>query len=396
MTKTVLGVGKNPAAKRHHLHAVTDGNVAICDKRTGDLVIDDDKTCEQITCSKCLAHSAVKVLTSGVKPKTETPPVDKDIGLTSATPTPKKKKAKKKTSAKKVAEMKKAADKDLAKDFKQTAAKKKAKEKPEPKKKKAKAKKPSGDFVAHLKAGRYKVHHLPSERDFFDNIEPEVISFVLEALNSLPVRWLKGETLPENYITDCRDAVTGVYKAKKMEVPEHLIRPKKKIKKKKKPEPKPDDPKVGDKKNIKGTTCRYDGDRWVAVRDPIKRRKKAEEKPKRVIKRRAPKEPEKPKRVIKRRQLDEIQKLFGRLPGSPAHAILAMVNEGSTVGEIAKSISKKFKISQSKAKAKLLAVVRKTARKQGFDILHILSGENESRDYYQIFHDETLMASRKR
>ena len=348
MTKPVLGVGKNPAAKSSHIHAITDGNVAICDKRTANLENDSNLSVADVTCTKCAAYSGVKALFEKA-----TAPAP-DVGLTAGIPSkPAKKKAEKKAPAKK---------------------------KKEPAKKK---KKPSGDFVAHLKAGRYRVHHIPSERDFFDNIEPEVISFVLEALNGLPVRWLKGTKLPENYITDCRDAVAAVYKSKKMKPPEHLTRPKKKIKKKKKPKPKPDDPVKGDKKNINGTTCRWDGDRWVAIRDPIKRRnKKVEEKPKRSIKRRAKKE--KPKRVIKRRPVDEIQKLFGRIPGSPAHAILAMVNEGGVVGDIAKSVSKKFKIPQVKAKAKLLAVIRKTARKQGFDIIHHISGKGEMFDYYEI------------
>jgi hypothetical protein len=367
-----LKVGKSEKGKVLHLLFEHDGKVQDrphCDKRQTGLVVVKGAGVAEITCAKC---SKLKIVQDTLEKATApTPPANKEIGLTAA---PVKAKPKAKPKPKK-------------------------KSKPKPKATKAPAKKAEDyDFVSQKKGDKFNIYHLPSKRNFFENLPGPVVDFAVSNLNDMEMRWSDSkEKIPPGFVSKCREALVAAYEKAELPVPKFAIDKKSKSKAKKK-EKKVTTRKFkkGDELMLNDVLHEYDGKNWAPKKEKrkIKRRKKVEpEKAKRVIKRRVKAaEKEKPKRKIKRRSKpvyeNEFQNELAEIGFRPGHAPASIAEyiadeDGARFDEVIEMLMDRFKISEKRAVAKTHRIVRKLARQFGYPIV-ITMGESENEDHYKL------------
>lgn len=332
----LIGIGKGASGKGH-VHAIREGNSALCDKRTINLVVDKKLKNADVTCPKCAKHSLVT--------GTATVP------------------AKKKTPAKSKPTTKKA--------------------------------KQDNHFVAGQKKNScYRIHHVPSGKDFFDNIDERVALIALEDLNNMDQKWEKGEALPENFIYNCRMIVKDSYKKIKIRPPEHLTKKLRKQKKKK--------PKKGDRQRFAVTADPkakkkvyevrvFDGKEWIPEKEWNQIQESLKKKTKTKIRRRQRKAEKaekaaKPKRTIRRR---ENKNQYGQTLGKPPAILAEMLEEGYTLRHYLAALINQFGFSSSEAMSKFKGFIRKHVRKRGVIVTHIMAGTEQLDDYYAVAAEET-------
>lgn len=360
----LIGYGQSP--KGMVIHAIVEGNTALCDKRQVGLVVNKKATADNVTCAKCSKHSLVKSIATGKK----------DFGLMSGLPVAK--------------------------------AKPKPKPKPKPTPAKAPPKKVEPkkvedyDFVSQQKGSTFNIYHRPSKKAFFEGIPVKVIDIAVSKMNDMEIRWTDiNHAVPKNFLSGCRTALREAYEEANLEPPRFTLeveaeKPKKKAKKKVTPKQKTEKFKKGDELNLNGVLHVYNGKKWVKkkVQKPkrvIKRRAGKAEKPKRTIKRRKKKvETKKPKRVIKRREKRELSEFelllqsFGMSPNcGPATIVEHLENDGATFGQIAQALVDNYKITEKRAKGKIKRIVRKLARVYHQEII-VTMGESEDDDHYRL------------
>jgi hypothetical protein len=282
--------------------------------------------------------------------------------------------------------------------------------------KKVSAKPKSKGDTAHFVASKrqnscYVIHHTPSGKDFFDNIDQRVTPLALEMLNDFEQKWEKDEPLPEHFIHNIREIVKAAYKSFKIKPPKHLTEKLRKQKKRK--------AKEGDRQRVKINgkfviqvfsekkkdwileaeylaASQAKVDKAKAKAKKVKAKAGKKKKPKTVIRRRQPKEKQEVKGSgkIKRREKAEGNG-HGQILGKPPAVVADMMYKGATLQEIVYELKSQFGLSEKRAIAKVKGLTRKFVRAKGFLINISMKSDNIMNDHYRIVGKESRESKTK-
>ncbi|MGD9156880.1 MAG: hypothetical protein PVG39_00600 [Desulfobacteraceae bacterium] len=396
------------------VHIIVDDVFTLCDRKR-EMLPEDDKTVNNVSCKKCMRGAVYKGLiqAAGIsakegieveQPKKEAAgkinPSDHSDAEKAAGATHKdiKKEAaakkKKQTPKKEVTKKKKpksapAGKKKDSKPIKETKEEKpelplndpaatENKEEPDKNQLLMLANMLSsikGQFMAEMKANfTYRIKHVAGDRIFFDGVKHEVVSQALLLLNNIKESW-DGKALPsQEFLSKARLAFGQAHKLAGCDYPESLQKEADKKKQKQAADEK-DEKKSEDKPEPKKTLTRLP-----------KRRKKKDKKEAttKLPRRRQKRDKEESASATLPRRRKKTETLFGKRAGTPIYSIANAIKEKpirkATLLELLK---KEHGMDDKRAKSKFASTIRVLTRRVGV-IIQIIQMKNEFDDIYFI------------